>query len=205
MIHLTRAACHRTGTAVRTPPAIRVTCPDRAPRRAGAGVETLVQTEEFDDLYAAAFPRLVRQLTLMTGDADAAQDAVQEAFVRAWSRRRTLRAADQPEAWIRTTAWRLAVSRFRRLRRGWELTLRHQPPATVAEPSPDRVLVEQALAAVPQSQRRVLVLHYLCDRSIEQISAETGTPAGTVKSWLARGRRSLAQLLDTEEKQDTHA
>ncbi|NUS16730.1 MAG: SigE family RNA polymerase sigma factor [Streptomyces sp.] len=164
-----------------------------------------MQTEEFDDLYAAAFPRLVRQLTLMTGDADAAQDAVQEAFVRAWSRRRALHAAEHPEAWIRTTAWRLAVSRFRRLRRGWELTLHHHAPAPVAEPSPDRVLVEQALAALPLRQRRVLVLHYLCDLSVEQISAETGTPPGTVKSWLARGRRALARLLATEERLSTHA
>lgn len=204
VIHLTATGCHLPGTAVRTSSAGEIPCPDHAPRLR-AGVETLVQAEEFDALYAAAFPRLVRQLTLMTGDADAAQDAVQEAFVRAWSRRRSLRSTEQPEAWIRTTAWRLAVSRFRRLRRGRELMLRYHTPSTAKPPSPDRVLVEQALAAVPLQQRRVLVLHYLCDLSVEQISAETGAPAGTVKSWLARGRRSLAPLLDTEERQGTHA
>ncbi|WP_328466097.1 SigE family RNA polymerase sigma factor [Streptomyces sp. NBC_00448] len=163
-----------------------------------------MQDREFDALYAAAFPRLVRQLTLVTGDAEAAQDAVQEAFVRAWSRRGTLRAVEVPEAWVRTTAWRLAASRFRRLRRGWELTLRHHRPTSVAEPSPDRLLVERALATVPVNQRRALVLHYLCDLSVEQIAAETGTPAGTIKSWLARGRKALAQSLATEERQSSN-
>ncbi|OIV37161.1 hypothetical protein BIV57_12595 [Mangrovactinospora gilvigrisea] len=160
-----------------------------------------MQDEEFDALYTAAFPRLVRQLTLMTGDAEAAQDAVQEAFVRAWSRRSVLDSAELPEAWIRTTAWRLAVSRFRRLRRGWELAVRHHHgPAEVAAPSPDRVLVEQALAALPLNQRRVLVLHYLCDLGVEQIAGETGASAGTVKSWLARGRKALARELRREER-----
>ena len=43
--------------------------------------------EEFNSLYAASFPRLVGQLYAMTGDQAEAQDAVQEAFVRAWVHR----------------------------------------------------------------------------------------------------------------------
>lgn len=46
--------------------------------------------EEFDALYAATATRLVGQLYAMTGDLTEAQDVVQEAFVRAWQRRREL-------------------------------------------------------------------------------------------------------------------
>ncbi len=43
--------------------------------------------EEFTSFYAASFRRLVGQLYAMTGDQAEAQDAVQEAFARAWARR----------------------------------------------------------------------------------------------------------------------
>jgi RNA polymerase sigma-70 factor (ECF subfamily) len=73
-----------------------------------------MDAEEFDDFYAASFRRLVHQVHAMVGDRDEAQDCVQEAFVRAWSHRRQLDKAHSPEAWVRTTAYRLAVSRWRR-------------------------------------------------------------------------------------------
>jgi RNA polymerase sigma-70 factor (ECF subfamily) len=46
-----------------------------------------VEREEFADFYAESFQRLVGQLYAMIGDRCEAQDAVQEAFVRAWARR----------------------------------------------------------------------------------------------------------------------
>lgn len=83
--------------------------------------------EEFDAFYTAAFPRLVGQLYAFTGDHGEAQDVVQEAFVRAWDRRSSFDAAQAPEAWIRTVATRLAVSRFRRARRWLELVRADTP------------------------------------------------------------------------------
>ncbi len=60
---------------------------------------------------------------------------VQEAFVRAWDRRHRLLADEAPEAWVRTVAMRLAVSRWRRAKRWLEL-VRHSPPPE-ATPAPD--------------------------------------------------------------------
>ena len=72
--------------------------------------------ESFDAFYAASFGRLVGQIYAMCGSVTEAQDCVQEAFIRAWDRRRTLDVDQAPEAWVRTVAYRLAVSRWRRAR-----------------------------------------------------------------------------------------
>ena len=151
---------------------------------------------EFDDLYAASCARITGQLYAMIGDRDEAQDCVQEAFVRAWSHRRRLDRAAQPEAWVRTTAYRLAVSRWRR-------TVRSRRPAdralggrtSAAPPSEAHVAVVAALRQLPETQRRALVLHHIADLSVAQVAHEVGAPEGTVKAWLSRGRTALAALL----------
>jgi RNA polymerase sigma-70 factor, ECF subfamily len=158
-----------------------------------------VSPEEFTDFYAASFRRIVGQLYAMTGDAAEAQDAVQEAFVRAWSRRGKLDADSSPEAWVRTTAWRIAVSRWNRARLAGRL-LRAQPqPPPAEEPGPDRVALIDALRTLTPEQRRAIVLYHLCDLTVEQIAAETSAPAGTVKARLARGRAALAARLGEPE------
>jgi len=154
-----------------------------------------VDREEFTTFYTATFHRLVGQLYAMTGDRLEAQDAVQEAFVRAWARRTKFDRDGAPESWIRVTAWRIAVTRWRRAKDGrrlMELTAQTEP---VAGPTPDRVAFAEALRKLPAEQRRALVLYHLCDLTIEQIATETGAPPGTVKARLARGRVAVTSLL----------
>jgi RNA polymerase sigma-70 factor (ECF subfamily) len=151
--------------------------------------------EEFSDFYAASFRRLVGHLYVMTGDQAEAQDAVQEAFVRAWSHRGRLNRDGAPEAWVRAAAWRIAVSRWHRARRGRLLLRAHPAPQVAPGPTPDRVAFIDALRKVPGEQRRALVLYYLCDLSVARIAAETGVPDGTVKARLSRGRAALAPYL----------
>jgi len=154
-----------------------------------------VQREEFVDFYTASFQRLVGQLYAMIGDQSEAQDAVQEAFVRAWAHRGKISRNQAPEAWVRVTAWRIAASRWRRVREGIRLGSLAARPESVAGPTPDRIAFMDALRKVPAEQRRALVLYYLCDLTVEQIATETGARAGTVKARLARGRTALAPYL----------
>lgn len=153
----------------------------------------------FDELYAASFRRLTHQLYAMIGDREEAQDCVQEAFVRAWAHRRQLDQAEHPEAWVRTTAYRLAVSRWRRVVRG-----RRPPDRALGSPSEAsaptasseaHVVLVDALRCLPSDQRRALVLHHIADLPVAQVAAETGVPEGTVKARLSRGRTALAELL----------
>jgi RNA polymerase sigma-70 factor (ECF subfamily) len=153
----------------------------------------------FDAFYGARAPGLVRQLHAMSGDLTVAQDSVQEACARAWQRWDVVGGYDDPAAWVRQVAWRLAVSRLRRAKHGLGLLRRHGPPPDAPAASPDHVALVAALRRLPEAQRRALVLHHLCDLSVEQVAAETGSAAGTVKARLSRGRAALAALLSEED------
>ena len=155
--------------------------------------------QEFDDFYAASFSRLVGQVHAMIGDRDEAQECVQEAFVRAWSHHARLDKAHAPEAWVRTTAYRLAVSRWRRAvrsRRAPDRAVQH--PSPLAEPSGDRVALIEALRQLPEAQRRALVLHHVADLPVADVAREVGAPEGTVKARLSRGRAALLAILGDE-------
>jgi len=151
---------------------------------------------EFDDFYTSSFARVTGQVYAMIGDRDEAQECVQEAFVRAWQHRRSLQKAEHPEAWVRTTAYRLAVSRWRRAVRGRRPADRAVGAATTAPaPSEAHVAVVEALKQLPEAQRRAIVLHHLADLPVHEVARETGVPEGTVKARLSRGRTALAALL----------
>lgn len=152
----------------------------------------------FDEFYHASFGRLVGQIYAMCGNVAEAQDCVQEAFVRAWDKRKTLNADLAPEAWVRTVAYRLAVSRWRKARRAFLPPDRAHEPKPPPEPDVTSVALAQALRELPVDQRRTIVLHHLCDLSVADVAEEMGTPVGTVKARLSRGRATLAKLLKDE-------
>lgn len=151
---------------------------------------------EFDDFYTTSYARVVGQVHAMIGNRDEAEECVQEAFVRAWAHRRSLDRSGHPEAWVRTTAYRLAVSRWRRVVRGRRPADRAlAAPVVAAPPSEAHVVLVRALEQLPEPQRRALVLHHLADLPVHEVARETGVPEGTVKARLSRGRAALAALL----------
>jgi RNA polymerase sigma-70 factor (ECF subfamily) len=99
---------------------------------------------------------------------------------------------------------RLAVSRWRRARRWLELVRSTPPLEHTPGPGPERTALVTALRKLPEPQRMALVLHHLCDLSVEQVASETGAPVGTVKARLSRGRAALARELAVgeEERED---
>lgn len=73
------------------------------------------------------------------------------------------------------------------------------PIPDVPPPDDHHVLLVAALKQIPAAQRRVVVLHHPCDLEVKQVAEETGSPVGTVKVQLSRGRTALARILaDTE-------
>jgi RNA polymerase sigma-70 factor (ECF subfamily) len=151
---------------------------------------------EFDDFYAASFQRLTGQVYAMIGNRDEAQECVQEAFVRAWAHRKKLDRAEHPEAWVRTTAYRIAVSRWRKTSRARKPADRAVGPLTeAAAPSENHVALVAALKRLPEAQRQALVLHHIADLPVQDVAREVGVPEGTIKARLSRGRAALAAML----------
>ena len=154
-------------------------------------------------LYDAHYVNLVAQLHGMCGDRGEAEDAVQEAFVRALLKPETFAALDNPVAWLRTVAVNQVRGRWRRLRR--HRALQHLL-ADDAEPapgvSPHYVAIVRALQEIPFAQREAIVMHHIGDLSVAQIADALGVADGTVKARLSRGRAALAGLLGDPEADD---
>ncbi|MEV3857464.1 SigE family RNA polymerase sigma factor [Streptomyces sp. NPDC050095] len=159
---------------------------DAGPQRGAGG---------FDAFYAATAKRLVSTVYAMTGDLAEAEDAVQEAYVRAWQRWDRLVREGDPLPWVRTVASRLAISTWRRARGRLLAHRRHGPQADLPELSADRVALIEALRELTPQQRQVIVLHHLLDLPVEQVSRETGASSGAVRTRLSRARKLLGERL----------
>ncbi|HTJ68026.1 MAG TPA: SigE family RNA polymerase sigma factor [Actinospica sp.] len=151
---------------------------------------------EFDEFYHASFRRVVGQVYAMVGSLSEAEDSVQEAFARAWQNWGRIGEYGDTEAWVRSVAFRISVSSWRK---AVNRITAHKRRAAQEEElpglSPDRLAVVTALRRIDPELRQVIVLHHLLDRSVEEISRETGVPSGTVKARLVRGRKALAPHL----------
>ncbi|GLY00779.1 MULTISPECIES: sigma-70 family RNA polymerase sigma factor [Actinoplanes] len=169
----------------------------------GAEARIVVRREpppSFDEVYAAHYADLAVQLYAYFGDRQEAQDIAQEAFYRALVRWGGIAEYDDPVAWIRKVAWNLAVSRWRRARTALSFLRRQRAAETHSDgPAPDRVALVAALGTLPESHRRAVVLHHLADMSVAEIAQREGVAAGTVKSWLHRGRTALAAHFDVHD------
>ena len=161
-------------------------------RSATAGVDVA-------QVFAASYRKLVVQLYGVVGDANEAEDLVQEAFVRAYAAGSRFTRVDNPEAWLRTTAINLYRNRWRKLRNFVRIKDKIPQPPDLPGIG-EHLEVVDALRRLPESQRVVLVLHYLADRRVDQIAEELDIAEGTVKSRLSRGRDALAAML----KEDGH-
>jgi RNA polymerase sigma-70 factor, ECF subfamily len=163
-------------------------------------------SDDFREFYQASYGRTLAMVTALVGGRAEAEDLTQEAFARALARWTLLRGYDQPDAWVRKVALRLAIDTGRRQRR-WlatigRLTALRQPGASQPAAEPGDNLRFGALGAalleLPLHEREVLVLHYLADLPVDAIARELGLPPGTVKTRLRAGRRRLEERLSQQ-------
>ncbi len=153
----------------------------------------------FETLYEGSYRRLTL-IVMATGGADLveAQEIVQEAFAIAYAKREVLSTVTNPEAWVCTVAMNTGRRRWRRSRIADRLMRRDRqtPAADVADVGADNADLYRAIRLLPANQREAVFLHHLADLSVQEIAARTGSPIGTIKSRLARGRAALASQLD---------
>jgi RNA polymerase sigma-70 factor (ECF subfamily) len=153
----------------------------------------------FDEFYSGSVRRVTGLLYAMTGSRAEAEDCVQEAYARAWQRWDKVSEYGDPEAWVRTVAYRVSISTWRKTTNMRVAHRRHGAPDDPHGMSPDYVAIIAALRKIPDRQRQAIVLHHLVGLSVEEIARETGAPPGTVKARLSRGRQALVPYLTETE------
>jgi RNA polymerase sigma-70 factor, ECF subfamily len=150
------------------------------------------------------YPRLVSAVALVSGDLTTAEEAVQEAIVRAWERSERGERIEALDRWVATVALNLSRSRLRRLRVERRARPRLVAAATTDEPGVEAIDVRGALAALPRRQREATVLRYYLDLSTEDIAKAMRTSEGTVKSQLAKARAHLARALAVRDDEESN-
>ncbi len=186
--------------------------------RVGTGVRVLSEQEgghpavglADDDGVRAAYrahgPELYRFVLRGLGDPGAAQDVVQEAFLRAW------RAADRFDPELASLrVWLFAITRNAMLDharaarvRPWQAELIDPPQvraasATNEDPSEQLVhswVIEEALRRLSEDHRTAIVETHLRERPYDEVAAELGIPVGTLRSRLFYGLKALRATMD---------
>ena len=150
------------------------------------------------ELVTARSQALKRYAFLLCGDDAQAQDLVQDALVRTFSRTRPFTDVSGAEHYVRATILTLYLDQQRRhttWRRIAHLLPRAEAAANHSRHSDDRHDVQAALAALSPRQRACIVLRYYEDQPIDAIASRIGCAAGTVKRHLSDALERLRPLL----------
>jgi RNA polymerase sigma-70 factor, ECF subfamily len=147
--------------------------------------------QQLEALYRRRFFDFVRIAAGVMGDADAAQDAVQDGFARALRALRDFRGDAPLEAWV----WRIVLN---------AALDRSRSPRLVAEPDASAEVVEDApssdfarwVGELPERQRLAVFLRYRADLDYRSIAHVLGVEVGTVSATLHAAHGTLKRLLE---------
>lgn len=193
------------GGANQTFPAVAKCHPTVQAAFAMNDVTEVAVVEDIETLFRLHYGRLVRALTLVSGDREQAADAVQEAFVKAHLRWRRLQHYDDPVGWIRRVAVNGLRDHHRRntrksaaMDRLGSLTA----ATTVDDAGSDESMSDEGIMALltglPKQQRLCLALFYVDGLSVAETAATLGISEGAVKFHLHQGRERLRGQLESQ-------
>jgi len=157
--------------------------------------------QAFAEFYRSAKDPCLRAVVASGADRAAAEEAVAEAFARAWAGWSKVGSHPCPTAWVVRTALNHHVSRWRRTRR--EVALDESAPAaaTAERATAEHQDLVAAVRALPTRQREVVALRIFLDLDTAQTAQVLGIAEGTVTAHLHRAMTALrGQVLPLEEK-----
>lgn len=165
------------------------------------GVGDRAVASAFERFYADHVTVVLAVVVALRGPLVGAEDAVQEAFLRAHQRWAEVGGMGRPDLWVQRVALNLATSQLRRL--GAEARAVTRLAGRRHEPVTEAFAHEQsfwdAVRRLPPKQARVVALRYAGDLSVAEIAEVVGSAEGTVRAQLHTARQRLTVLLHDEE------
>ena len=165
--------------------------------------------EAFESLYDMHHASLFRTVLAITSNRQAAEEILQEAFLRAFKRIDDIRDGAPLAPWLYRVAINLAYDRARRRQR-WHTVLENfiDRLVTVSQTSPEEAieerelytLVHEAIERLDFKHRTTLILFYMHDFNLEEIAEIMECPVGTVKSRLYYARKKLREELLADQR-----
>lgn len=160
----------------------------------GVGDVVLVDVDGF---VADVLPRLVRALTVHTGDRSVAEELSQEAMARTLANWQNVALMDHPAGWVHRVAFNLAASRWRRLGALRRAEARLQPPsAAVPLFAAETIALRDAIADLSRREREVIVLRYYAGFDVGQTAGALGIASSTVTTLTSRALAKLRTEFD---------
>ena len=157
----------------------------------------------FERLFLPLIGPAHRLAFALLRDHAAAEDAVQEACIRAWDRLRQLRSPDMARPWFLAIVTNQCRSATRR--RWWRVLKQADPEPAGAAAAPDAgiavLALRDGLRRLPLNDQVILHLRFAEDLSHDEIARVAGVRVGTVKSRIHRALRRLRIELSEEELQ----
>lgn len=160
----------------------------------------------FDELVRRTESRVRAVALAILRDRSEAEDAAQEAYLRAFRRASSYRGDGPVGAWLCRIAVRAAHDALRRAGRQRRLLEVAAPPTDprveTESVQPEEAIhrraeLESALRRLPDDEREALVLKEVAGMTYREISESCGVPLGTVQSRIHRARQRLAEALDS--------
>ena len=175
----------------------------------------------FETLFATYETAIRRHITRTVRDPEAAEDLVQEVFLRAWTHAAQWTGQGSLKAWLYSIATNLSLNHLRAANRRpqqplelpeiqtetdlfkpappWLIDPSTLDPDAALEQADDRSRLQQLIAALPPEKREVFRQVHLAHRPLRDVAAQLGVPEGTVKSRLYYGLKTLARLWQEDE------
>jgi RNA polymerase sigma-70 factor (ECF subfamily) len=162
---------------------------------------------DFAEFYRESKDACLFAVLVSVEDRDVAQDAVDEAFARAWASWRSVSRHPAPAAWVVRTALNVSISRWRKRRREVPLP----EPGKVAGPavrqeaagSPPDPRIMAALTRLPARQRQVVTMRLLLDLDTSRTAEVLGISPSAVKAHLARALAAVRSGLIPERQKES--
>ena len=163
-----------------------------------------MQASEFKQLFLPCHRKLFSVAYRLMGNAQAAEDMVQETFLKLWMQRDKIERIDNPEAYSITVLRRLFYDRMRtgHLQEvdkdvGSLQITSSQNISRQLEAADEYQRVRQLISHLPELQGRIMLMRDVEDRSFEEISIEIGLTEVNIRSILSRARKKIREQIKT--------